>query len=162
MPPVQHSTPDPPPLGRHVLLDVWGVDPSILDDEEALCRHLKDAARRGGATVVEERFHRFAPQGVSGVVVLAESHVAVHTWPENGFAALDVFTCGRPEMARSIADHLVELLAPEEVEIQEVDRGRRPPARTAARTPAPTEALTAARTPAPTAARIQERRQGAS
>ena len=87
---------------------------------------LADCARRGGATVVEERFHRFAPQGVSGVVVLAESHVAVHTWPENGFAALDVFTCGEPEMAERIADHLVTALEPGREERQRVERGRKP------------------------------------
>ncbi|MDA8020998.1 MAG: adenosylmethionine decarboxylase [Thermoanaerobaculia bacterium] len=110
-------------FGSHVLLDVWGVEQAILDDPDALRRHMSEAARRGGATVVEERFHRFAPQGVSGVVVLAESHVAVHTWPEHGFAALDVFTCGHPDMTRRIADHLLASLQPGDVEIRRVDRG---------------------------------------
>lgn len=125
--------PTSPALGSHLLLDLWGVDPALLDDDRALRRHMSESARLGGATVVEERFHRFAPQGVSGVVVLAESHVAVHTWPENGFAALDVFTCGRPDVAQSIADHLVERFAPQEVEIHRVDRGAR---RSAASRPA--------------------------
>lgn len=113
-------------LGNHVLLDLWDVDPDLLDDLEGLRTLLADCARRGGATVVEERFHRFAPQGVSGVVVLAESHVAVHTWPESGFAALDVFTCGEPEMAERIADHLVTTLEPGREERQRVLRGREP------------------------------------
>ena len=113
-------------MGNHVLLDLWDVAPDLLDDLDGLRELLADCARRGGATVVEERFHRFAPQGVSGVVVLAESHVAVHTWPENGFAAFDVFTCGEPEMAERIADHLVTALEPGREQRQRVERGREP------------------------------------
>lgn len=115
-------------LGSHVLLDLWGVDRALLDDVDGLRRRMKDAAERGGATVVDERFHRFSPHGVSGVVVLAESHVAIHTWPEKGFAALDVFTCGLPAMAERIADHLVASFGAEHSERQRLARGRVPAA----------------------------------
>lgn len=109
-------------LGQHLLLDLWGVG-SLLDDADALRRHLEAAARAGGATVVESRFHRFSPQGVSGVVILAESHLALHTWPENDFAAVDVFTCGDPELTRAVADEVVARLSPLVHQVRRFERG---------------------------------------
>lgn len=81
-------------LGRHILAEVFGCDRSILDDPGRVERILVDAALGAGAEVREVAFHKFSPQGVSGVVIISESHLAVHTWPELGYAALDVFTCG--------------------------------------------------------------------
>lgn len=81
-------------LGRHILADTHDCDPAVLDDEEAIRSCLLEAARRCGATIVSHCFHRFSPHGVSGVVVIAESHLAMHTWPEHDYAALDLFTCG--------------------------------------------------------------------
>lgn len=81
-------------LGRHVLAEVYGCDPGVLDDVQAVERILVRAAREAGAEIRETVFHKFSPQGVSGVVVISESHLAVHTWPELGYAAVDVFTCG--------------------------------------------------------------------
>jgi S-adenosylmethionine decarboxylase len=81
-------------LGRHILAEVFGCDRAILDDPERVERILVDAALEAGAEVREVAFHKFSPQGVSGVVIISESHLAVHTWPELGYAALDVFTCG--------------------------------------------------------------------
>jgi S-adenosylmethionine decarboxylase len=81
-------------LGRHILAEVFGCDRSILDDPGRVERILVDAALQAGAEVREVAFHKFSPQGVSGVVIISESHLAVHTWPELGYAALDVFTCG--------------------------------------------------------------------
>lgn len=81
-------------LGRHVLAEVYGCDPRVLDDVGAVERILVRAAHEAGAEIRETVFHKFSPQGVSGVVVISESHLAVHTWPELGYAAVDVFTCG--------------------------------------------------------------------
>ncbi|MCK6552109.1 adenosylmethionine decarboxylase, partial [Myxococcota bacterium] len=80
-------------LGRHELVELYDCDPATLDDEAAIATHMLAAARAAGATIITERFHKFAPHGVSGVVILAESHLTIHTWPEHGYAALDLFTC---------------------------------------------------------------------
>lgn len=84
-------------LGRHLIVEVFDADPSLLNDAQALEQLLLDAARAVHATVIQSVFHQFSPYGVSGVVVIAESHLAIHTWPEYGYAAIDIFTCG-PKM----------------------------------------------------------------
>ena len=112
-------------VGAHVLLDLYGVPAARLDDLDGLRASLEKAARDGGAHVVDSRFSRFLPHGASGVVILAESHVAIHTWPELGFAAVDVFTCGAPEVAASVADHVVTLLAPTSCHRRTIERGQR-------------------------------------
>jgi S-adenosylmethionine decarboxylase len=114
-------------VGAHVLLDLYGIPAAQLDDLDHLRACLEQAARDGGAHVVESRFSRFSPQGASGVVILAESHLAVHTWPELGFAAVDVFTCGAPSVADGVADAVVRLLAPTRFETQRIARGHRAP-----------------------------------
>jgi S-adenosylmethionine decarboxylase proenzyme len=81
-------------LGQHHLMELYACRLDLIDDQEVVRRLMIEGARRSGATVVGEHFHKFAPQGVSGVVILAESHFAVHTWPENGFVAVDLFGCG--------------------------------------------------------------------
>jgi S-adenosylmethionine decarboxylase len=78
--------------GTHLLLDLWGA--SNLDDPDSIGHSLEEAARASGATILHTHMHHFTPTGVSGVVVLAESHISIHTWPEKGFAAVDVFMCG--------------------------------------------------------------------
>jgi S-adenosylmethionine decarboxylase len=82
-----------PPFALHTLLEFRGCDPALLKDAAALRPLLLDAVRAGHGTVVTEIFHNFSPHGVSGVIVIAESHVAIHTWPEHGFAAVDIFSC---------------------------------------------------------------------
>jgi S-adenosylmethionine decarboxylase len=114
-------------VGAHVLLDLYGVRASRLDDPDDLRACLEQAARDGGAHVVDGRFSRFEPHGTSGVVILAESHVAVHTWPELSFAAVDVFTCGDPGVADSVADAIVRLLAPTSCERRTIARGHAGP-----------------------------------
>ena len=85
-----------------MILDLYECDSAHLDDLPWVQSALVNAARAAGATIVEVVFHKFAPWGISGVVVLAESHLAIHIWPENRYAAVDVFTCGdavQPETA---------------------------------------------------------------
>ena len=93
--------------GRHILLDVWGVDAETLNDLETIQEAMLGAAAAAGATVVDSTFHRFPVQGLSGVVVLAESHISVHTFPEHGYAAFDIFTCGTRVDPERACDHLV-------------------------------------------------------
>ena len=81
-------------LGRHILAEFFDCDPDILNNAEQVELYMKRAALECGATIVKSVFHTFNPHGVSGVVVIAESHLAIHTWPEYRYAAVDVFTCG--------------------------------------------------------------------
>ena len=81
-------------LGRHVIAEYYGCSPELLDDQAGLVDQMVTAARRAGATPVKQEFHHFAPHGISGVVIIMESHLTVHTWPELRYAAVDFFTCG--------------------------------------------------------------------
>jgi S-adenosylmethionine decarboxylase proenzyme len=81
-------------LGRHVLAELYDCDPNVLNNVHMIENFMVEAAVECGATVVEKNFHMFSPYGVSGVVIIAESHLAIHTWPEYGYAAVDLFTCG--------------------------------------------------------------------
>ena len=89
-----HETAGPAVFGSQVVLDLYECETDHLDDLEWVKQTLVDAARTAGATIVETVFHKFAPWGISGVVVIAESHLAIHIWPEKRYAAIDVFTCG--------------------------------------------------------------------
>jgi len=80
-------------LGCHLLAEFSHCDPAPLSDLEHVTRAMLAAAEASGATVVTHSFHHFSPLGVSGVVIISESHLAIHTWPEHGFAAVDYFTC---------------------------------------------------------------------
>ena len=93
------------PLGIHLLADLSGIAPERLRDSAALEHLLRDAAIMAGAQVLHSHFHSFgAGLGVTGVVLLAESHISIHTWPECGFAAVDIFMCGaaRPQLALDV------------------------------------------------------------
>jgi len=81
-------------LGQHVLAEFFECDPNILNNVSLIEKLMMEAALECGATVVQKCFHMFNPYGVSGVVIIAESHLAIHTWPELGYAAVDLFTCG--------------------------------------------------------------------
>ncbi len=89
-------------LGRHLLVELYGCDPELLKKVDAVREIMVSAAKACKATVVDVAFHEFKPFGVSGVVVIAESHLSIHTWPEYRYAAVDIFTCGKtidPEQA---------------------------------------------------------------
>ena len=81
-------------VGTHYLVDIAAADPKFLDDEEFLRNLLESAARYAGATVLQTHSHKFDPQGVTAFCLLAESHISIHTWPEDGRCAVDMFTCG--------------------------------------------------------------------
>ena len=81
-------------LGRHVLAEFFECDPNTLNNLDKVEKYMMEAALECGATIVQKCFHMFSPHGVSGVVIISESHLAIHTWPELGYAAVDLFTCG--------------------------------------------------------------------
>ncbi len=109
-------------LGRHILAEFYECDPAMLNEPEAIERAMNEAAAASGATVVQSVFHMFSPHGVSGVVVVAESHLAVHTWPEYGFAAVDYFTCGEVDAGAAIRCLRAKFGA-ERVSQREIERG---------------------------------------
>jgi S-adenosylmethionine decarboxylase proenzyme len=110
-------------LARHTLLELHGCDPALLRDSQALKPILSAAVRAGGGTIVTEMFHDFSPHGVTGVIVISESHVAIHTWPENAFAAADIFSCGDSLDHVLIERELQKALAAKEVTSRVIDRG---------------------------------------
>jgi spermidine synthase len=81
-------------LGRHILVELYNCEPELLNDVVHIEKSMERAASTAGATIINSTFHHFSPYGVSGVVVIQESHLAFHSWPEYGFAAIDLFTCG--------------------------------------------------------------------
>ncbi len=110
-------------LGRHLLVELFSCDEKVLDDLGAIEAFMKEAARVSGATIVESVFHRFQPHGISGVVVVAESHLAIHTWPEHGYAAVDFFTCGADIDYWQAHNYLKKAFAAEDSEVKEIERG---------------------------------------
>jgi len=110
-------------LGRHILCEAYECDPEVLDDLKLVENIMVSAALRAGAEVREVAFHRFSPQGVSGVVVISESHLAIHTWPELGYAAIDVFTCGDRVDPKVACDYLIEGFAAGHVTETLIERG---------------------------------------
>jgi S-adenosylmethionine decarboxylase len=98
-------------VGKHCILELYDCDPSKLDDEDFLRSAITQAAERAGATLLNLITHQFEPQGVTGLALLAESHISIHTWPESGYAAVDVFTCGDHTMPERACAVLSEQLS---------------------------------------------------
>jgi len=95
-------------LGSHLILELHGCPDHLLDDPQHVAHTMISAVEASGATMIQPFFHQFAPQGVSGVVIISESHFSIHTWPEFGYAALDVFTCGDCIDMDAAADRLAQ------------------------------------------------------
>jgi S-adenosylmethionine decarboxylase len=114
-------------IGKHVLVELYGCDRARLDDETYLRSRAVAAAEAAGATVVAVHAHRFRPVGVSVVVVLAESHLALHTWPERGVASADIFVCGPDTDPHRAKRSLIESLHAARAAELEIDRGRLEP-----------------------------------
>ena len=110
-------------LGYHVLLELRECNPALLNDLNYIRQAMLTAARDVGATVVGESFHRFSPQGVTGILAIAESHISIHTWPEYGYAAADIFSCGSSFLPKEAAKRLAEQLECRDAEFKEIERG---------------------------------------
>ena len=110
-------------LGLHLLLELNECNPKLLNDLDFIRQALLSTAHDVGATVVGESFHRFSPQGVTGILAIAESHISIHTWPEFEYAAADIFACGASFRPREAAEILIEKLQSRCPDIIEVQRG---------------------------------------
>ncbi|MEX0600450.1 MAG: adenosylmethionine decarboxylase [Rhodothermales bacterium] len=110
-------------LGRQILVEFYDCNRDTLNNEDDIRSILLEGVRRSGATIVSDTFHTFSPHGVSGVIVIAESHVAIHTWPEHGYAAVDIFTCGETIDPWVIQKYLEEHFEADNVSSMEMKRG---------------------------------------
>jgi S-adenosylmethionine decarboxylase len=110
-------------LGTHLLIDLKDCDPDSLDDIDYVKKVMTGAADKAGATIVGESFHKFDPVGVTGIVAVAESHLCIHTWPEHGYAAVDIFTCGRGFKPHKAAERIIEGLGCQNPTVKEIQRG---------------------------------------
>ncbi|MFO7882235.1 MAG: adenosylmethionine decarboxylase [Kosmotogaceae bacterium] len=110
-------------LGRHLIAEFFSCSNEALNDLDFISENLKIAAAVAGATIVDSSFHRFLPHGISGVVVIAESHLTIHTWPEYGYAAIDLFTCGDEVNPWKAFDYLRDILSADRTEVYEYLRG---------------------------------------
>jgi S-adenosylmethionine decarboxylase len=112
-------------VGLHLLADFYGVAAALLRDASALEALLRAAAGKAGAQVLGSHFHTFGEEdGVTGVVLLSESHISVHTWPEAGFAAIDIFMCGSAVPERAL-EELARVLRPARRQVTRAPRGQR-------------------------------------
>jgi S-adenosylmethionine decarboxylase len=110
-------------LGIQLIVELYGCNRALLDEPSHSERILVEAVNRSGATVIQPFFHQFSPHGVSGVVVIAESHVAIHTWPEYGYCAVDIFTCGSQVNPDLICEHIRAEFEAQKISVMEVKRG---------------------------------------
>src|SRR5579859_7925354 len=109
--------------GTHLIAELDGCDRGLLSDPARLRRILLDAAKEAGATVLSNNMYKFSSGGVSGFVFLAESHISIHTWPEHGYAAIDIFTCGVHTLPDLACDYLVDRLGAKSLQVSAIDRG---------------------------------------
>ncbi len=112
-----------PALGSHLLIELFGCAQETLEKEDVVGRAMRDAAVASEATVVTESFHEFKPYGVSGAVIIQESHYTIHTWPEHGYAGVDLFYCGGAIRVDKAVEVLRERFQPKRIKLLIVRRG---------------------------------------
>jgi len=115
---LEHTT-----IGEHYIVEASGCDPEIIGDVEKVQDILVEAAKEANVQIWSVSFHRFAPNGVSGVIVIAESHISIHTWPEVGYAAIDIYTCGDNALPEKAVNFAVKAFKAKHVHITELTRG---------------------------------------
>lgn len=108
--------------GIHLIADFWSG--RIIEDKKEIEKILIEAAKKAGNTPLEVSIHKFSPQGITGVILLAESHIAIHSWPEINYLAIDIFTCGDKAVPRKALNCLKKAFQPKRVEIKEIKRGK--------------------------------------
>lgn len=113
-------------MGRHVIAELWGCNVEKLNDMNYIERVFVDAALEAGAEIREVAFHKFAPHGVSGVVIISESHLTIHSFPEHGYASIDVYTCGDRIDPTVASNYILKALDASTSEVIEVPRGMGP------------------------------------
>lgn len=114
-------------LGRHIVADLSGCDTKLLSSVEYVQNVLEEAVEKAGATIIKSNFHQFSPIGVSGIILLSESHCSIHTWPEENYAAIDIYTCGEHVFPQVACEHIAKELKASEVCISSLERGIKDP-----------------------------------
>lgn len=109
--------------GKHIIVELSNCNVNIINNLEEVKKILVQASLVANAEIKELAFHRFSPQGVSGVVVIAESHISVHTWPEFGYAALDIYTCGDKTDPLKACNYIAEIFEAENIYSTVIVRG---------------------------------------
>ncbi len=110
-------------IGYHYVVEASGCDPKILSDANKIREIFLKAAEVGDMEVKASYFFKFSPTGVSGMVIVAESHISIHTWPEKGYAAIDVYTCGKKADPEKAVDYILDTIKAEYAHVSEVKRG---------------------------------------
>jgi S-adenosylmethionine decarboxylase len=110
-------------LGRHVILELYECDAKVLKDLDKVRDEMMEAARRAQAIIVTTIFHEFSPFGISGIVVISTSHLSIHTWPENRYAAVDIFWCGAVVQPQAAIEHLTQVFGAKRISVVELKRG---------------------------------------
>lgn len=110
-------------LGRHIIVEAFDCDCETLNNTKLLRTILLNAVKEANMTVCGEVFYEFSPHGVTGVVVVKESHISIHTWPEYNYASIDIFTCGTNSNPWKAYRYIVETLKPKRIQVLELKRG---------------------------------------
>ena len=110
-------------LGTHCFADLYECPPDLLNDVTHITNSVRESASQGMATLLHEVSHQFVPHGVTALGLIAESHIAIHTWPEHGFAAVDVFTCGDRASAERACAYLAKAMRSRNYSLRKVSRG---------------------------------------
>jgi len=124
-------------LGSHSILELYGCPHELLDDQYQVQSFLREAAVKARCQVLGELSHKFEPQGVTALVLLAESHISVHTWPEAGYAAIDVFTCGDNALPDTACNYLTRMFEARRHDLRRLPRGEGMPRLFQERRPVP-------------------------
>lgn len=111
------------PIGIQLMAELWECNRERIDNPQKIEQALLNAAKESGAEIIGSMFHEFEPQGVSGVVVISESHLTIHTWPEQAYAAVDIFTCGEDTDPWKALEYLAREFEAEETHSMEISRG---------------------------------------
>jgi len=109
-------------VGIHLIAEFWYG--KVIEDSEKIKRILRKAVQESKSTPLEEMVYKFSPQGLTGVVLLAESHIALHSWPEIDYLAIDIFTCGNKAMPEKALNYFKKVFKPKKVKIEKIKRGK--------------------------------------
>jgi S-adenosylmethionine decarboxylase len=112
-------------MGRHIIADLSGCNKKLISSVSFVQNILEEAVKKAKATIISSRFHQFTPIGVSGIVLLSESHCSIHTWPDEEYAAIDIYTCGEHVYPKVACDHIADKLEASRVYITSLERGLR-------------------------------------
>ena len=110
-------------LGLHIIADLYGVEADLIDRVEDIRALLEGAVKHAKLTKISSHYYQFRPHGATGVVLIAESHISIHTWPELGIATVDVYTCGDPQQCVEAMNFIIDKLKPTRVDKKVFERG---------------------------------------